>query len=123
MKAHDAELYEALVRFEVQGQVFESTPNPRPPKDQRKGRPRAKETAKIKATQLAKRRALRRLARIYAPQYELLLAAERAAAGLDPRVRMEPPVAMVTRQALLADIAEAEEREVRAGQARLLHSA
>lgn len=123
MKAQAKTIDEAIMVFEVQGRTFEDHPHVRAPRRPVPIEKRYPKTDNIRRADRAKRRAIRKLTRIYQPQFELLLAAERATEGLDPKVKVETPRSMMIRDALLADIEEATEREARRVEARHLHTA
>lgn len=108
----------ALVEFEVAGHVIKS----RPSKTTRtKKRGYVPSTPDMVARHAARRRALALLARIHAPEFELLHAMEKAKLGLNPKVSPTTKIPAI-QDALRADIAEAEAREMRAAQAGLLRA-
>ena len=107
-----AKIDQARLAYEVQGRTFH-TPAPKKPAKPRKKKPALTEKQKEDRRKLdrARMRAYVRLARVYRPMYELLLDQEKAAEGLRPVTRSITPRPRAIAQALIDDLAEADERE------------
>lgn len=98
--------------YEVEGQPYKAESAPRGPRKPY-GKPR-KPWEHVRAYDRARRRALRRLAIIYAPMFEVLLAEEKVREGLHPTATRRSLTAAPTSD-LLDDLAEAAERQRQLG--------
>jgi len=95
------------IAFEVEGREFlYKAPPPKRSTPNKKN----KQTPSDPRWAVARYRALRRLAQIYGPMYELLLAEEKAKAGMNPTLRRLEPRPTETLSAI-ADLAAARHRK------------
>ena len=110
-----AKIDQAQLAYEVQGRTFR-TPKPKAPAKRRGKKPplTAKQKDDRRRLDRARMRAYVRLARIYRPMYEMLLDEEKVAEGLRPATKSITPRPRAVAQALLDDVADAEERATRA---------
>lgn len=98
--------------YEVDGERFTAPPPPTPKKRKQPFRSMdSRGRERMRAHDRARSRALFRLARVYRPMFEVLLNEEKLREGLDPTSTTPLPAATATADELLADIAEAQERE------------
>ena len=109
---------EARLAYEVQGRTFHTSPPKKPSKRTAKKRPLTeKQKDERRRLDRARMRAYVRLARIYRPMYEMLLNEEKLVEGLKPDTKSIAPRPRAVAQALLDDVAEADERARRGRQA------
>lgn len=110
---------DARFTYEVEGREYEAPARPKPKATRREERRRSEEGKDIdRRRNRARHRALERLAVIYRPMFEVLFNEEKLRLGLEPTTTASAPRPSATMEALLADIAEAEEREAEAAERR-----
>lgn len=114
----------AQFTYEVEGREFSTVARVKRDPTSNVRRRRKRKTAEVRQRDalrnLARKRAIARLIRVYRPTFELLLADEKAKVGLDPKLIRVTPRPVAVSKAILADLAEAADRESRALEAELL---
>lgn len=108
-----AQATEATLTYEVQGARFVVGKAKTRPKKKKKLSEEKRE--RLRAQDRAKTRAYIRLAAIYRPMYELLLAEEKLKEGLDPTLRSVPRTTPADPADLEEAVREAKERAERLG--------